>query len=134
MEKVFIVDDDPDDRQIIMQAFVENHSQFGCLFFENAGQLLNSMNTEGNELPNLILLDLNMPGITGLQALKEIRQNKKFAQIPVIVLTTSKLKKDRVSSYELGASCFLTKPDSFSKLLKIVDAIIRLWLWEEPFK
>src|SRR5579862_341303 len=134
MEKVFIVDDDPDDRQIIMQAFVENHSQFGCLFFENAGQLLNSMNTEGNELPNLILLDLNMPGITGLQALKEIRQNKKFAQIPVIVLTTSKLKKDRVSSYELGASWFLTKPDSFSKLLKIVDAIIRLWLWEEPFK
>ena len=132
MEKVFIVDDDSDDRQIIMQAFVENYSQVGCLFFENAGQLLNKMNTEGNDLPDLVLLDLNMPGITGLQALKEIRQNKKFAQIPIIVLTTSKLKKDRVSSYELGANCFLTKPDSYSKLIKIVDAVIKLWLFEEP--
>jgi DNA-binding response OmpR family regulator len=130
MQKVFIVDDDPDDRQIIMQAFVENYSRVGCLFFENAGLLLNKMNTEDMELPDLILLDLNMPGITGLQALKEIRQNKKFAQIPIIVLTTSKLKKDRVISYEIGANCFLTKPDSYSKLLRIVDAVIRLWLDE----
>ncbi|HEX4375225.1 MAG TPA: response regulator [Puia sp.] len=132
MEKVFIVDDDPDDRQIIMQAFVENHSQVGCLFFENAGQALNKMNTESHELPDLILLDLNMPGLSGLQALKEIRQNKKFAQIPIVVLTTSQLKKDKMSSYELGANCFLTKPDSYSKLIRIVDAIIKLWLFEEP--
>jgi DNA-binding response OmpR family regulator len=126
---IFIVDDDPDDRQIILEAFLENTSQIDCVFFENAQQLLDNMNTDGLALPSLIVLDLNMPGITGLQALREIRHHKKFAQIPVIVLTTSSLKRDRTMSYELGASCFLTKPDSFDKLCDIVSAVIRLWLF-----
>jgi DNA-binding response OmpR family regulator len=65
----------------------------------------------------------------GLQALREIRSNKKFSQIPVIVLTTSTLKKDRVTSYELGASCYLTKPDSFARLVELVDAVSTLWFF-----
>src|SRR5271154_2756931 len=108
---VYIVDDDPDDRQIILQCFEENHSPAACVLFENAQELLNKLNGDTTNLPSLILLDLNMSGITGLQALREIRQDKNFSQIPVIVLTTSRLKKDRVTSYELGANCFLTKPD-----------------------
>src|ERR1700683_3964554 len=96
---IFILDDDPDDRQIILQAFLENHSKTNCVFFENAQQLLNRINADGEVLPTLILLDLNMPGITGLQALKEIRQTRKFSQIPIIVLTTSNLPKDKKMSY-----------------------------------
>ena len=72
-----------------------------------------------------------MPGMLGLQALKEIRNNKKFSQIPVIVLTTSTLHQDRKASYELGASCFLRKPDSFGELVDITDSIVKLWLYED---
>ena len=72
--------------------------------------------------PALILLDLNMPGMLGLQALKEIRNNKKFSQIPIIVLTTSTLHQDRRASYELGAACFVRKPDSFGELVEITDS------------
>ena len=75
-----------------------------------------------------VLMDLNMPGMLGLQALKEIRNNKKFSQIPIIVLTTSTLQQDRKTSYELGASCYLKKPDSFGELVEITNSIVKLWL------
>jgi CheY-like chemotaxis protein len=127
---VYIVDDDPDDRQIILQSFNEHHAQIDCVLFENAQEVLDRLKTGSSDLPALILLDLNMPGITGLQALREIRQDKKFTQVPVVVLTTSRLRKDRSTSYEYGANCFLTKPDSYSKLLAIVGAVIKLWISE----
>jgi len=127
---IYIVDDDPDDRQIILDAFLERHPQIDYVFIENAEMLLESLYTAEIELPALIILDLNMPGMLGLQALKEIRANKQFSQIPIIVLTTSTLHQDRKISYELGASCFLHKPDSFGKLVDIADSIVKLWLRE----
>jgi CheY-like chemotaxis protein len=128
---IYIVDDDPDDRQIILDAFLERSPQIDYVFIENAETLLQNLYAEQAEFPALILLDLNMPGMLGLQALKEIRNNKKFSQIPVIVLTTSTLHQDRRSSYELGASCFVRKPDSFGELVNITDSIVKLWLHED---
>jgi CheY-like chemotaxis protein len=127
---IFIVDDDPDDRQIILDAFLENSPQIDYVFIENAETLLENLHSDESGFPALILLDLNMPGMLGLQALKEIRSNKKFSQIPIIVLTTSTLQQDRKTSYELGASCFLHKPDSFGELVDITNSIVKLWLHE----
>ncbi len=127
---IFIVDDDPDDRQIILDAFLENGPQIDYVFIENAETLLENLYSDDSDYPALILLDLNMPGMLGLQALKEIRSNKKFSQIPIIVLTTSTLNQDRRTSYELGASCFLRKPDSFGELVNITNSIVKLWLLE----
>jgi len=124
---VFIVDDDPDDRQIILDAFLKNNSALDYEFINSANDLLTKLYSIETEYPDLIVLDLNMPGIMGLQALREIRQNKKFSQIPVVVLTTSTLNNDRKSAYELGASCFLTKPDSFSEMVAYANAMITLW-------
>jgi len=127
---IFIVDDDPDDRQIILDAFLERSPLIDYVFIENAETLLETLYSGEADFPALILLDLNMPGMLGLQALKEIRGNKHFSQIPVIVLTTSTLNQDRKTSYELGASCFLRKPDSFSELVELTDSIVKLWLHE----
>ena len=124
---IFIVDDDPDDRQIILDAFLKNHSEFDFEFINSAEELLARLNNTESQFPNLLLLDLSMPGIMGLQALKEIRENKKFSQIPIVILTTSTLNSDRKMSYELGASCFLTKPDSFSTMIAYANAMITLW-------
>jgi CheY-like chemotaxis protein len=128
---IFIVDDDPDDRQIILDAFLEKNPQIDYVFIENAENLLQALYSDESEYPALILLDLNMPGMLGLQALREIRNNKKFSQIPVIVLTTSRLHQDRRASYELGAACFLRKPDSFGELVDLTDSIVKLWLHED---
>ena len=94
---VYIVDDDPDDRQIILDAFLENNAEMDYVFAEDGTQLMENLNEAltVSELPTLILLDLNMPGMLGLQALKEIKGNKRFASIPTIVLTTSTLPMDR---------------------------------------
>ena len=127
---IYIVDDDPDDRQIILDAFLEKSPQIDYVFIENAETLLETLYSAEAELPALILLDLNMPGMLGLHALKEIRSSRQFSQIPVIVLTTSTLLQDRKTSYELGASCFLRKPDSFAELVDVTDAIVKLWLHE----
>ena len=126
---VFIVDDDPDDRQLILDAFLENDSSIDYIFIENGEQLMETLdNAEPANLPSLILLDLNMPGMLGLHALREIRNNKKFTHIPTIILTTSGFSQDESSSYKLGASCFLRKPPSYKELLEISASIIRLWL------
>jgi CheY-like chemotaxis protein len=128
---VFIVDDDPDDRQIVLDALVENHPGLDYLFIPSAEELLLRLGTPGADRPRLILLDLNMPGIKGLQALREIREKKVFAHIPIVVLTTSTLDKDRELSYELGASCFLTKPYTYKKMVSVANAIVTLWLSED---
>jgi CheY-like chemotaxis protein len=128
---IFIVDDDPDDRQIILDAFLQNNPSIDYIFMENAGELLENLYSESSDFPTLILLDLNMPGILGLQALKEIRADKKFSHIPIIVLTTSALCIDKKSSYDLGANCFVKKPDSYQELVNIGNSIVRLWLFEK---
>jgi len=126
---IFIVDDDPDDRQLILDAFLENNSAIDYVFIEDGIQLMDTLHaTDPENFPALILLDLNMPGMMGLHALKEIRENKDLKHIPTIILTTSSFAQDEASSYKLGASCFLRKPQTYKELLEIAGAITRLWL------
>ena len=125
---IYIVDDDPDDRQIILDAFLQNNPKIDYVFMESASELLENLYTPDLQFPTIILLDLNMPGVLGLQALKEIRADKSLAHIPIIVLTTSKLSTDKKSSYDLGANCFVRKPDSYRELVDISNSIVRLWL------
>ncbi len=125
---VYIVDDDPDDRQIILDAFLENNTQMDYVFIENGDELMRTLAAcSDTEYPSLILLDLNMPGMLGMQALKEIKGNSSYSHIPTIVLTTSTLQSDRSASYSLGANCFLSKPPSYTELVAITHAIAKLW-------
>lgn len=124
---IFIVDDDPDDRQIILDAFIENNAALDYVFVENGNELLEILERPGVALPSLILLDLNMPGLPGLQVLKRIKENKKTFHIPIIIFTTSVLPTDKAQSYELGANCFITKPESFTELMQITHSILLLW-------
>lgn len=125
---VFIVDDDADDRESIRDAFLENKHNQEYIFMKNGDQLINHLISEPeSSKPVVILLDLNMPGKDGRDVLKEIKGNKNLKTIPIIVLTTSSSDKDRETSYQLGANCFVTKPDSFRELIDITDSIARLW-------
>ena len=125
---VYIVDDDPDDRQIILDAFLENKYLGDYAFIESGGQLLENLQDSNALYPSLILLDLNMPGVMGLESLRKIRSQKQYSHIPIVILTTSTLHMDRKLAFEYGANCFLRKPDSFPGLVSLMDAILRLWL------
>ena len=125
---VYIVDDDPDDRQIILDAFLENKYLGDYAFIESGEQLLENLQDANTLFPSLIMLDLNMPGIVGLHVLKDIRHQKQYSHIPIVILTTSSLHMDRKLAYEYGANCFLRKPSSFPRLVSLADGIIKLWL------
>ena len=77
--------------------------------------------------PELILLDLNMPRMNGLEALAEIKRDPSLRAIPIIMLTTSNAQEDIVQSYELGASSFIQKPVTFEGLVNALEALGQYW-------
>jgi len=123
---IFVIDDDADDRKIISDAFKEDNPQVDYAFFENADSFLKSLYSS-SQLPDLILLDLNMPGMLGMQVLKELKSSPTFSVIPIIILTTSVREKDKQNAYEIGVNCFLQKPQSYSGFLLLAKAILLLW-------
>ena len=126
---ILIVDDDADDREIIKDAFTSSIEEQEYTFLENGDKLIEYLeNNEFDRLPALIMLDLNMPGKDGRETLKEIKNNKRYHQIPIIVFTTSSSQRDKTTSYDLGANCFVTKPDTFNKLIELAKCISKLWL------
>ena len=129
--QVLIVDDDADDREIIRDAFMSVKSGTEYILLESGDALVSYLKSNaGSGSPSLILLDLNMPGKDGRDTLKEIKDNSELQHIPTVILTTSASTHDRNTAYNLGANCFVTKPDTFNKLVDVTGAIARLWLPE----
>jgi CheY-like chemotaxis protein len=124
---VLIVDDDSDDRESIRDAFLENKHVHDYTFIPSGDHLIEHLAVAERTSPSLILLDLNMPGRDGRDVLKTLKADKSYQPIPIIILTTSASDKDRKASYELGANCFITKPDSYKDLVEITDSIAKLW-------
>ncbi len=126
---IIIVDDDSDDRSLIKDAFLENYPDRKFVLLENGDQLTEYLRALADtDLPSLILLDLNMPGKDGREALEEIKKDSRLHHLPVVVFSTSSLDKDRIISYEMGANCFITKPSSFQEMIYLTDAIVKLWI------
>ncbi|RYZ00520.1 MAG: response regulator [Chitinophagaceae bacterium] len=126
---IWIVDDDSDDREILRDAFEAGRPGDEYAFWENGDALLNALEAHRSDgLPALIMLDLNMPGKDGREALREIKDHDAFHAIPTIVFTTSSSDRDKEHCYHLGANCFVTKPDTFSKLVEFARQVQSLWL------
>jgi CheY-like chemotaxis protein len=124
---IYIVDDDPEDREFLYEAFSHHTQNVQCIMYENGAKLLSQLGTIKANPPGIILLDLNMPGITGKQILMELKTNANLKHIPILILTTSHLAADKRIAYELGANCFLTKPSSHLLLLEMAKSILNLW-------
>ena len=82
---------------------------------------------EDIQRPELILLDLNLPGTSGFEVLSEIKSDKDLMRIPVVVLTSSKAEEDILKSYNLHANCFINKPLDLSQFLYVVGCIEKFW-------
>lgn len=123
---ILVADDDPEDRQLIKEALQESHL-LNEVHFVCDGEELMSRLEQISELPGLILLDLNMPKKDGREALKEIKNNPRLKQIPVVVLTTSKAEEDIYRTYNLGVNSFITKPVTFTSLVQVMRDLGRYW-------
>ncbi len=141
MQDVFILiaEDDADDRFLLQAAFQENGFTDRLHFVDNGVELmeyLSSVRNDGNTpviLPKFILLDLNMPKKDGREVLKEIKQHPELRKIPVVIFSTTNNEQEMRRCYELGANSYITKPNSFDHLLKIVANLRGYWMHTSPF-
>ncbi|HLL94312.1 MAG TPA: response regulator [Spirosoma sp.] len=123
---IWIVDDDEDDQLFIRSAFERHCPPINVLALNDGSELLSSL-AECIEPPRLILLDINMPRKNGFETLRELRSNPDFADLPVVMLTTSSEEDDRKRCLALGANNFLTKPLTFDQLDPLVKSLINEW-------
>ena len=122
---VLYADDDPDDRDWASEASTAISSAFALVFVENGRQVLDFlMKTDSEQLPSLIVLDLNMPELDGRQTLKKLKVHPLFKSIPVAIVTTSTSKIDRDVCQQLGAALFLTKPDTCNEWQAVIRNFI----------
>jgi CheY-like chemotaxis protein len=124
--RVCIADDDQDDYDLIVSIFHDLGVEHSFTHAENGVQLINSLENDvanRQSLPDLILLDLNMPKMDGLQALEAIRSKKRLSAVPVLIYSTSSSSEQKEKCYALGADGFVTKESSMKK---IIDFVIKL--------
>ncbi|MFZ1071886.1 MAG: response regulator [Verrucomicrobiia bacterium] len=134
MITILLADDDPDDRQLTRDAFGENRLVNDLHCVEDGEELMDYLrrrgrytDLEGEPLPGLILLDLNMPRKDGREALKEIKEDPILRRIPIVVLTTSKAEEDILRSYDLGVNSYVTKPVTFKSLVELIKVLGQYW-------
>lgn len=121
---------------LTQQALEDAHISNSVRFVEDGEQLLDYLYQRGAYAgetgkaprPGLILLDLNMPKIDGREALKTIKGDPTLRDIPIVVLSTSRLDEDIARSYQLGVNSFITKPVTFSGLVEAMNVLGRYWL------
>ena len=120
---LLIVDDDPDDVQLFSEAVSGINNSFRCLSASNGEEALQLLK-EAIIKPDFIFLDLNMPRMNGKQCLVQLKTDSQFADILVIIYSTSKVKKDIEDTLRLGAVSFLTKPNKFDHLVKAISYVL----------
>jgi len=131
---ILVVEDDPGHRELITEAIKETDVLNNTQLVKNGDEALRYLNKEGEysdkekyPKPDLILLDLKLPGKNGKDVLREIKSNERTRLIPVIVLTVSALDKDVDECYMLGANGYITKPMDFDQFTAIVKTIPFYW-------
>lgn len=131
---ILLVEDREEDAELAMMALKKNNLVNTIKWVEDGQQAIDFLfpnGTDGEDdglRPKLVLLDLKMPRIGGIEVLRAIRNNKKTKTMPVVVLTTSKEERDVVEAYELGVNSYILKPVDFDNFLSSVKDIGFYWL------
>lgn len=130
--RLFLVEDDEVDVMNVKRALKKNNLTTPIDHVSNGYEALKLLDhwqfNEFTRLKNLlILLDLNMPKMNGIEFLKLLRNNPQFSKIPVIILTTSNQQKDLAAAYDLNVAGYLIKPMEFQKFVETIGALIHYW-------
>jgi len=129
--EILIVEDNKGDALLIKEVFYENKI-FNSLHFVNDGieamDFLHERGVyKGRTLPDLIILDLNLPRKDGREVLAEIKSDEKLKHIPVVIMTISQADEDVLKSYNLHANCYVTKPIDLDQFTKVIRSIEDFW-------
>jgi two-component system response regulator len=132
---ILLVEDNPDDEALMLRALTKNGIANDIVVARDGVEAVEYLFGEGqhagrsvDEPPELILLDLKLPKMDGLDVLRRIRGDERTKYVPVVVLTTSSEQRDIIESYNLGANSFVTKPVDFMEFIEATRQLGTYWL------
>ncbi|NJD61530.1 MAG: response regulator [Deltaproteobacteria bacterium] len=125
---MLLVEDNPGDVLLVKEVFRESGIPHRMQVAEDGEEAMAILRAPGETLPQIILLDLNLPRKSGLEVLSEIKQDDRLKKIPVVVVTTSMSRRDILQSYERHANCYITKPVDFDQFMNVLRSIGDFWL------
>src|SRR6185436_9857248 len=123
-QNILLVDDDEDDQVLFIDALNQINNKLKCVIASNGLEALKSLRSN-IPTPDIIFLDLNMPKMGGYECLAEIKKERKYNHIPVIIYSTSRTDTERQRSIQKGANYFFTKPSDFNILTKELTKILQ---------
>lgn len=123
--KVLVVDDDPDEIELLKEAFSEVAPAVTCDGAPNGLAALDYLSAPGQALPDIILLDINMPVMNGWDFLRNVRGSDRLKSIPVVVYTTTDREQDKLLADSLGALKFIRKPENYGALKRELETLLR---------
>ena len=130
--EILLVEDNEGDVGLVEEVFQEAKIVNNLSVAEDGEEAMLFLRKEGKfsnvPSPDIILLDLNLPGKDGREVLKEIKEDFELRRIPVVILTTSKAEEDILKSYNLHANSYITKPVDFDQFIKVIKSIENFWL------
>lgn len=141
--KVLLVEDNPDDEALTLRAFRKSNLTNEIVIARDGVEALDYLFGTGTyagrdveDLPQLVLLDLKLPKVDGLEVLQRIRESDITKTLPVVILTSSKEQEDLLTSYSLGANSYIRKPVDFNQFIQAVQQLGLYWLVlnQYPFK
>lgn len=126
---ILLVEDNPQDVEITRRALEKGQVKNRLTVARDGQEALDILDAiKGDDPPSLILLDLNMPRLNGIEVLQVIKGDPNLRRIPVIVLTTSTREEDIVRAYDLGVNTFISKPVRFEDFMRVVMTIQEYWI------
>jgi CheY-like chemotaxis protein len=128
---LLIIEDDQVDVMTIRRALKEIHVANPVVHVENGEEALDYLRDSGREKPCIILLDLNMPVMSGLEFLQVVKHDDYLRRFPVIVLTTSEEQQDKLNSFNLGVAGYMAKPVDYRQFVEVMRSINLYWTISE---
>jgi CheY-like chemotaxis protein len=142
LKRILLAEDDPRDVELILQGLRAADLANEVMVVGDGAEALDFLHRRGRfaeraeTLPALVLLDIKMPKMNGLEVLREIRASRELAAVPVVIMTSSREETDIDAAYALGCNAFVVKPVSFKAFIETVKAIGQFWavLNEPPLR
>jgi two-component system response regulator len=131
MKPILLVEDNPDDELLTLRALKKNHVQNAVVIARDGPEALDILfgpDRKGGTVPAMVLLDLKLPKLNGIEVLRQIRNAPVTKMTPVVILTSSREEQDLVAGYELGANSYIRKPVDFSQFSEAVRQLGLYWL------
>lgn len=127
LDSILLIEDDAIDAMTVKRALKDIKTTVKLEVVKNGEEALELLREKDRQPPSLILLDINMPKMNGIEFLKEIKKDSKLRIIPVVILTTSREDNDKSDTYDLGICGYIIKPVEYGKFVEIMSTIEKYW-------